>query len=126
MILGKSSIYSILPYTVSLIFKHYCYCTNVEVHQSTLYVSDAIYNPVCYYFQALVVDSMLSIPRQLHNAVIGPKGKLVRMVMDECGGVRITFPPSESKSDDIKLHGPKEDVEKARRMLQELADEQVE
>jgi transcription antitermination factor NusA-like protein len=74
---------------------------------------------------ALVVDSMLSIPHQLHNAVIGPKGKLVRMVMDECGGVRITFPPSESKLDDIKLHGPKEDVEKARRMLQELADEQA-
>ena len=71
------------------------------------------------------MDSTLSIPRQLHNAVIGPKGKLVRMVMDECGGVRITFPQAESKSDDIKLHGPKEDVEKACRMLQELADEQV-
>ena len=73
-----------------------------------------------------MVDSTLSIPHNLHNAVIGPKGKLVRMVMEECGGVRITFPPSDSKTDDdIKLHGPKEDVDKARRMLQELADEQV-
>lgn len=45
--------------------------------------------------------------------------------MDECGGVRITFPPSESGKDKIKLHGPKEDVEKAKSMLLELADEQV-
>ena len=72
-----------------------------------------------------MVDSTLTIPHRLHNAVIGPKGKLVRMVMDECGGVRITFPSSDSKTDDIKLHGPGEDVDKARRMLQELADEQV-
>ena len=71
------------------------------------------------------MDSMLPIPHRLHNAIIGPKGKLVRMVMDECGGVRITFPPTDAKADDIKLHGPKDDVEKASRMLQELADEQV-
>jgi predicted PilT family ATPase len=74
---------------------------------------------------ALVVDTTVSIPHQLHNAIIGPKGKLVRAVMEECGGVRITFPPSDSKEDAIKLHGPKEDVEKAQRMLQELADEQA-
>ena len=71
------------------------------------------------------MDVTLSIPHQLHNAIIGPKGKLVRAVMEECGGVRITFPPTESRADAIKLHGPKEDVEKAQRMLQELADEQV-
>ena len=45
--------------------------------------------------------------------------------MEECGGVRITFPPTDAKMDTIKLHGPREDVEKASRMLQELADEQV-
>lgn len=45
--------------------------------------------------------------------------------MDECGGVRIQFPPSGSKKDDIKLHGPKEDVSKAEAMLKELAEEQV-
>lgn len=45
--------------------------------------------------------------------------------MDDCGGVRIQFPPSGSKKDEIKLHGPKEDVKKAEAMLLELAEEQV-
>ena len=72
-----------------------------------------------------MVDTTISIPHRLHNAIIGPKGKLVRAVMEECGGVRIIFPPTDSKVDDIKLHGPKDDVDKAGRMLKELADEQV-
>ncbi len=70
------------------------------------------------------MDLAIKIPHRLHNAVIGPKGKLVRSVMDECGGVRISFPSGESGSDDVKLHGPKEDVERARAMLLELMDEQ--
>ena len=72
-----------------------------------------------------MVDDTVDIPYRLHIAIIGPKGKLVRAVMEECGGVRINFPSSDSKTDTIKLHGPKDDVEKAKRMLQELADEQV-
>ena len=57
--------------------------------------------------------------------MIGPKGKLVRAVMDECGGVRIRFPNTDSKSDEVNLHGPKEDVERAKTHLLELANEQV-
>ena len=45
--------------------------------------------------------------------------------MSECGGVRIQFPPSGSKSDEVKLHGPQEDVERAKTMLLDLADDQV-
>ena len=68
----------------------------------------------------------LSIPHRLHNAIIGPKGKLVQSVMTECGGVRIQFPPAgDSKKDEVKLHGPKDDVEKAKKMLLELKEEQV-
>lgn len=80
-----------------------------------------------YHFctQASVVDDTVSIPHRLHNAIIGPKGKLVRSVMDECGGVKIVFPPTDSSKDVVKLHGPKEDVEKAKTLLLELADEQV-
>ncbi len=77
------------------------------------------------WLQASIVDMTVTIPHHLHNSIIGPKGKLVRSVMDECGGVRIVFPSSESGSDKVKLHGPKEDVEKANSMLLELADEQV-
>ena len=45
--------------------------------------------------------------------------------MDECGGVRIHFPPTGSKKDEIRLHGPKEDVKKAEAMLLEMAEELV-
>ena len=71
------------------------------------------------------MDVKVEIPHQLHTAIIGPKGKLVRAVMEECGGVRIRFPPTDSKSDEVTLHGPKDDVEKARTHLMELATEQV-
>ena len=72
------------------------------------------------------MDVSLSIPHRLHNAIIGPKGKLVQSVMTECGGVRIQFPPAgDSKRDEVKLHGPKDDVEKAKKMLLELQEEQV-
>lgn len=67
----------------------------------------------------------MNIPSRIHNSLIGPKGKLVRSIMDDCGGVHIHFPPSGSKKDEIKLHGPKEDVKKAETMLLELAEEQV-
>lgn len=67
----------------------------------------------------------LTLPSRIHNSLIGPKGSLVRSVMDDCGGVRIQFPPSGSKKDDIKLHGPREDVKKAEAMLLELAEVQV-
>lgn len=75
--------------------------------------------------QESIIDLTLNIPSRLHNSLIGPKGKLVRSVMDECGGVRIQFPPTSSKKDEIKLHGPKEDVKRAETMLKELAEEQV-
>lgn len=75
--------------------------------------------------QESIIDLTLNIPFRIHNSLIGPKGKLVRSVMDDCGGVRIQFPPSGSKKDEIKLHGPKEDVKKAEAMLLELAEEQV-
>lgn len=72
-----------------------------------------------------IIDATVSIPSHIHNSLIGPKGKLVRSIMDDCGGVHIQFPPSGSKRDEIKLHGPKEDVKKAEAMLLELAEEQA-
>ena len=63
---------------------------------------------------------------QLNNVINGPMEKLVTTVMEECGGVKIIFPPPmDTKVDAIKLHGPKEDMKKVQLMLQELVDEQV-
>lgn len=49
-----------------------------------------------------MVDDTLSIPRHLHNAVIGPKGRLLRSVMDECGGVKIRFPTGDDRGDEVR------------------------
>uniref|UniRef100_T1J4B4 K Homology domain-containing protein n=1 Tax=Strigamia maritima TaxID=126957 RepID=T1J4B4_STRMM len=64
----------------------------------------------------------VSIPAKLHNSVIGAKGRLIRSITEECG-VNILFPQEGSGSDEVTIRGPKEDVEKARRQLQELANE---
>ena len=64
----------------------------------------------------------INIPHKYHNAIIGPKGRLVRSVMDECG-VRIYFPPSGSKNDEVTVSGAPEDVERAKTILEEMASE---
>ena len=45
--------------------------------------------------------------------------------MDECGGVLIRFPSEGSVSDKVVIRGPKEDVDKAKKQLLELAVERV-
>ena len=67
----------------------------------------------------------MEIPHKLHNAIIGAKGRLLRSIIDECGGIMIKFPPGGSNSDKITLKGPKDDVEKAKHELLELAKEKV-
>lgn len=71
---------------------------------------------------ASTVDVTINIPHKYHNAIIGPKGRLVRSVMDECG-VRIYFPPSGSKNDEVTVSGAPEDVERAKTILEEMASE---
>ena len=43
------------------------------------------------------------IPHKLHNAVIGAKGRFIRAIMDECGGVLIRFPSENQASDKVSL-----------------------
>ncbi|XP_060710804.1 vigilin-like isoform X2 [Hemiscyllium ocellatum] len=63
------------------------------------------------------------IPAKLHNSLIGAKGRLVRSLMEECGGVHIHFPSEGSGSDKVTIRGPVEEVEKARKQLLQLAEE---
>ncbi len=67
----------------------------------------------------------IEIPHKFHNSIIGAKGRLIRSVMDECGGVIIRFPQEGSNSDKVTIRGPKEDVEKAKKQLLDLATERV-
>lgn len=67
----------------------------------------------------------IDIPHKLHNAIIGAKGRLIRSIMEECGGVTIKFPAGGTNSDKVVLKGPKDDVEKAKSELLQLAKEKV-
>ena len=67
----------------------------------------------------------MTIPHKLHNAIIGAKGRLIRSIMDDCGGVTIKFPPGGSNSDKVIVRGPKDDVQKAKNELLQLAKEKV-
>lgn len=63
------------------------------------------------------------IPSRIHNSIIGARGRLIRSIMDECGGVQIKFPSEGSGSDKVSIRGPKDCVTKAKNMLVELSNE---
>ncbi|KAK6618489.1 hypothetical protein RUM43_013682 [Polyplax serrata] len=70
-----------------------------------------------------IVTEEITIPPKFYNSLIGPGGKLIHSISEECGGVQIKFPTSESKSDKVTIKGLKEDVEKARQQLETLKNE---
>ena len=80
---------------------------------------------VAYLLQANVTQVDVNIPHKHHNALIGAKGRLIRSIMDECGGVSIKFPPEGTNSDKVLIRGPKDDVEKAKKQLLQLLMEKV-
>lgn len=67
----------------------------------------------------------VSIPSKLHNSLIGSKGRFVRSIMEECGGVHIHFPTEGSGNDKVTIRGPVEEVAKAKQQLLALAEEKV-
>ncbi|XP_052899322.1 vigilin [Anopheles moucheti] len=70
-----------------------------------------------------IVSEEVTIPAKYHLSLIGTGGMLINSIMDECGGVSIKFPNSDAKSDKVVIRGPKEDVERAKQQLLELASE---
>nr|XP_014346127.1 PREDICTED: vigilin-like [Latimeria chalumnae] len=72
---------------------------------------------------ANIKEVEVCIPAKLHNSLIGSKGRLVRSIMEECGGVHIHFPSEGSGSEKVTIRGPGDEVEKAKRHLLQLAEE---
>ncbi|TVK90601.1 Vigilin [Bagarius yarrelli] len=72
---------------------------------------------------ANITEVEVSIPAKLHNSLIGSKGRFVRSIMEECGGVHIHFPTEGSGIDAVTIRGPAEEVEKAKKQLLSLAEE---
>lgn len=72
---------------------------------------------------ANIKEVSVDVPHKLHNSIIGAKGRLIRSIMEECGGVIIRFPAEGSTSDKVTIRGPAEDVDKAKKQLLELANQ---
>jgi len=75
--------------------------------------------------QGRVTELIIDIPHAMHASLQSAKGALIRAVRDECGGVLIRFPSATSNSDKVLLKGPQDDVELARKMLLDLANDTV-
>lgn len=73
-----------------------------------------------------VVQVDIMIPSRFHNSIIGAKGRLIRSIMEECGGVQIKFPDPGSGSDKVSIRGPKDCVSKAKNILVEMSNEKQE
>lgn len=78
-----------------------------------------------FVLQANIKEVSVDVPHKLHNSIIGAKGRLIRSIMEECGGVIIRFPAEGSTSDKVTIRGPAEDVDKAKKQLLELANQIV-
>jgi len=72
---------------------------------------------------ANITSQEIKIPAKIHNTMIGAGGKLIQSIMNDCGGVAIKFPEPNSGSDNVTVRGPKDDVEKAVKLLKELSEE---
>lgn len=70
-----------------------------------------------------ITSEEITIDPKFYNSLIGAKGKLIHSIMEECGGVTIKFPSADSKSDKVVIRGPKEDVDRAKQQLLDLANE---
>ena len=86
------------------------------------YVSKICCNGLKLAFQANIKELTVNLPHKLHNSIIGAKGRLIRSIMEECGGVIIRFPAEGSTNDKVIIRGPAEDVEKAKKQLLDLSD----
>uniref|UniRef100_A0A1I7XUS0 Vigilin n=1 Tax=Heterorhabditis bacteriophora TaxID=37862 RepID=A0A1I7XUS0_HETBA len=70
---------------------------------------------------ASIVTVEVDIPVKVQSRLLGGGRRLILDIQDECGGVHIKFPAEKSESTKVTIRGPKEDVEKAQKLLTDLA-----
>jgi len=68
----------------------------------------------------------LIVENRFHRQLIGAKGGEIEKIRKEFTAVQISFPDLGSKSDIVKLRGPKEDVDKCARYFNKLTKELLE
>ena len=62
----------------------------------------------------------LIIESRFHRQLIGPKGENIQKIRDDFAAVQISFPDLGTKSDVVKLRGPRDDVDKCARTLTKM------
>ena len=75
--------------------------------------------------QVNIVEQTVEIPHKWHTSMIGAKGQLIREISDECGSAMIRFPNENMQSNKVFVRGAKEEVEKAKKRLLEVASDVV-
>uniref|UniRef100_A0A7I5E6T0 Vigilin n=1 Tax=Haemonchus contortus TaxID=6289 RepID=A0A7I5E6T0_HAECO len=63
----------------------------------------------------------VDIPVKVQARLLGNGRRLISDIEEECGGVHIRFPAEKSESTKVTIRGPKDDVEKAQKLLKNLA-----
>ncbi|XP_038171875.1 vigilin-like [Arvicola amphibius] len=74
---------------------------------------------------AKVSEEEISIPPSLHKSLIDSKESLISSIMEECGKVHIHFPSTKLGLQKVIIRGPAENVEKTKKKLLQLAEEQA-
>ncbi|VDP04005.1 unnamed protein product [Heligmosomoides polygyrus] len=63
----------------------------------------------------------VDIPVKVQSRLLGNGRRLISDIEEECGGVHIKFPAEKSESTKVTIRGPKGDVERAQKLLTDLA-----
>ena len=106
----------------------------------TMYLISACYTKISiiYEFQCFQeLESLVSkmenerekdliIESRFHRLLIGNKGENIQKLRDEFAAVQISFPDLGSKSEIVKLRGPKDDVEKCSKIINKNVRELME
>jgi rRNA processing protein Krr1/Pno1 len=70
-----------------------------------------------------VTEITVDIPHARHSLLVSGRGNIIRAISQECGGVLIRFPTANTRSDTVLIRGLAEDVEKAKELLLDLAND---
>ncbi|RCN39176.1 KH domain protein [Ancylostoma caninum] len=70
---------------------------------------------------ASIVTVEVDIPVKVQARLLGNGRRLISDIEEECGGVHIRFPAEKSESTKVTIRGPKSDVERAQKLLTDLA-----
>lgn len=75
--------------------------------------------------QGNITDGEVTIDPKHHRHFVARRGGVLQKIIEECGGVQISFPRADSESDRIVLKGLKECIEAAKQRMLEIVHDLV-